>query len=364
MKKRYSGFILPFIYFTLCLSTFFKDIYAQPVSDRASFSNEIREPLRKTTWSDMVPHTMKGDFYNEFYIYHIFLENDLHLHMTISLANFGRFKSAVSGGKLFVSNFKGRNYNVAREFSQEYFKIDESRGLIQPHPKENIFVKGKLPETHRIHYETTKDNVSYFVDLEFHDIYQGYTRDEGIIRMDKDEIGIFIHIPKAHVSGRVAIQQDTLEVTGTAYMDHTYKTDLSPKISDKGFRHISHTSDGFLNGYYLIPKNSSDKKVMGLSVDYRNQKVQLEIPESIYIVRNESINGVSVPEIIDINYQSGNSQRLERTVNFQGISFLQEVSGLQRRIARSFLGGEVIEYVGKARLKNGIKANYNIFLVD
>ncbi len=319
--------------------------------------------LRQTGWADMLPHTMSGDYYNEFWSYHVFLENDLHLHLTFSLANFGSFKSPVSGGKLFVSNFKGNNYNVAREFAIEHLVIDEDRNKIRLHEGREIYLSGKLPYGHHIYYRTSKDGVSYLVDLDFHDIHQGYTWGDGVFRLENEDMGIFVHIPRAEVTGIVAIDNDTLEVSGTAYMDHTFQTNLSSKVVDKGFRHITHTDSGFHIGYYLVPKKRSRADVIGLSLIRENSPTILERPKQIAVLDSDRIGGRTVPRYLEVVFDSGKRSVINRQQDFQHVSFLEEVGGIRRRLVRSFLGGEVIEYVGTGKLNGNIPINYNFFLV-
>ncbi|MBP3192379.1 hypothetical protein [Natronogracilivirga saccharolytica] len=330
----------------------------------ADFSTDNPEgELRKTDWSDMLPHTKSGSYYNEFWTYHVFLEDDLHLHITFSLANFGSMKSAVSGGRLFVSNFDGENYNVAREFDLDYFFIDDEQHKIRLHTGRDIYFEGKLPERHRVYFKTEKDGVSYLIDLDFDDIHPGYTWGDGIFRIGDDDMGMFIHIPRASVSGTVTINDKSKTVQGTAYMDHTYQTDLSSKMVDKGFRHISHVGNGFDVGYYMIPKKRSQAGVVGLALRNSASSVHLEKPKSLKIESTSRLGGNSVPKSFKIEYESGNTHIFERTEHFQHVSFLEELSGIRKRLVRRFLGGEIIEYVGKGRIDGEMPVNYNIQMV-
>lgn len=338
-------------------------LYAFNGSSTSSSTDTTKRTLHQTEWADMLPHTKQGSYYNEFWVYHVFLENNLQLHITFSLANFGSFKSAVSGGRLFVSNFKGNDYHMSREYPLEKFEIDEELHRIRLHPERNIYFGGELPNSHNILYQTSKNDVSYLVDLSFDNISRGYTRDDGIFKLDDDEMGLFIHIPKASVSGTVAINDDTLEVKGTAYMDHTYQTNLSSKLVDKGFRHITHTEDGFSTGYYLIPKDRSEAQVVGLGLVQSSTVTELETPRKITILESQDIDDRSIPSSIEILYESGKRRTLERTQDFQHVSFLGEIGGLRKRLVRSFLGGEIIEYVGLGRLDGNIPANYNFLIV-
>ncbi len=358
------------MYFTLLLIFFLATLPAgnavngaKPPSESFGQEEQIERKLRHTQWTDMLPHTLEGDYYNEFWSYHIFLEGDLHLHVTFSLANFGSFKSPVSGGKLFVSNFKGSNYHVAREYDLDHLIVDEAQNKIRLHPGRDIYLTGRLPDEHHIYFKTSKDGVSYLVDLDFYDIDQGYTWGDGIFRLENEEMGLFMHIPRASVNATVAINDDTLEVSGTAYMDHTFQTNLSSKVVDKGFRHIAHTGSGYQAGYYLIPKRRSKTGVIGFAITKDNSPVTLEKPEQITVIDSDRIGGRSVPRYVEIVYQSGNRRVLSRKVDFQHVSFLEEIGGIRRRLVRSFLGGEVIEYVGTGIIDGDTPVNYNFFLV-
>ncbi|MDG5766511.1 hypothetical protein QA596_03450 [Balneolales bacterium ANBcel1] len=338
-------------------------LFASGLGENNNDTNEGVPGLRNTEWRDMLPHTKSGSYYNEFWVYHIFLEDDLHLHITFSLANFGSLKSAVSGGKLFVSNFKGSNYNVAREFALDRLVVDEERQKVRLHDGRDIFFRGKLPEEHDILFQTSKDGVSYLVELEFTDIHPGYAAGDGVVTVDGDEMGMFVHIPKARVTGTVAINEDTLAVSGTAYMDHTYQTDLSSKLVDKGFRHITHTNNGFMTGYYIIPKRRSETPVVGIALENNGRKTVLHHPVEVRTIESRRVDGNSIPGKIEITYASGVTRTLERIDDFQHVSFLEELGGLRRRLVRSFLGGEIIEYVGTGMLDNNTPVNYNFLIV-
>ncbi len=356
---RYFAVVL--MIFLFSVTTIAADAPDKP--DCTTKSGTPDDGLRQTEWSDMLPHTMKGDYYNEFWSYHLFFEDDLHLHLTFSLANFGSLKSPVSGGKLFVSNFMGENYNVAREFAIEHLVIDEEQHKIRLHQGRDIYLYGKLPHEHHVYFNTTKDGVSYLVDLDFHDIHQGYTWGDGIFRLESEDMGIFVHIPRAEVSGIVAVNGDTVHVSGTAYMDHTFQTNLTSKVVNKGFRHISHTDSGFRTGYYLVPKRSSQTDVVGFSLIRENSPTHLEKPAQITVLDSDRIGGKTVPRHVEVVFQSGRRSVFSRQEDFQHVSFLEEIGGIRRRLVRSFLGGEVIEYVGIGKIDGNVPINYNFFLV-
>ena len=114
--------------------------------------------------NDLGPHPQKSNTYNEFWTYHFFLENDMNVFLNYSRANVGSFKDPVCGADLVVQNFKGKNYNMAREKPKSAFKYHPSTYKLEVHP--NIWFQGNPKEKQRVFFNTSKKGVSYLVDLE------------------------------------------------------------------------------------------------------------------------------------------------------------------------------------------------------
>ena len=61
------------------------------------------------------------------------------------------------------------------------------------HP--NIWFQGELPRTQEVHFETKKDDVSYYVDLTLTDITPGVAWGNSVFELGDERIGMFIHVP-------------------------------------------------------------------------------------------------------------------------------------------------------------------------
>ncbi|MEO7424372.1 MAG: hypothetical protein ABI036_04245, partial [Fibrobacteria bacterium] len=164
--------------------------------------------LRSAVLTDLKPHASGSKTYNEFWTYHFYLEGNIQVVLNFSRVNLGSFKAPVCGADLTVLGFKGRNYSVAREYEKKNFAFVDSNQLLRVHEK--IWLEGKLPDAHHVHFATNKKDVGYFLDLDFNDILPGKVWGDGMFKFgSSDAVGIFIHIPGAKVSGKIAINQDT-----------------------------------------------------------------------------------------------------------------------------------------------------------
>ena len=149
---------------------------------------------------------------------------------------------------------------------------------------EKIWFEGKLPETHHVRFETTKKDVSYFLDLEFTEIVPGKVWGDGMFKFgSSDAVGIFIHIPSAKVTGKLAINKDTVRVSGTAYMDHTFQTDLAPALVGAGFRYVTQNQPLEV-GYVMNPVDQVRTEAVGYGLRGAGDAFTLLKPTSLKTV--------------------------------------------------------------------------------
>lgn len=327
-------------------------------------AGEVRTPsggLRPSTLADLKPHPSGSKYYNEFWTYHLFLDGDIQAYLNFSRLNLGSFKKPVCGADLAVLGFKGRNFTAAREYDKRNFRFQDSLHRLQVH--EDIWFSGALPETHRIHFDTRKKGVSYFLDLEFSSILPGMIWGDGMFRMGSENVGIFIHIPRARVKGRLAINGDTLDVTGIGYMDHTFQTDLAPSLVRAGFRYIAQNGATEV-GYFLVPDSKYGSAPVGYGLREQGGAITLLRPASLTAVESGKSMGVKVPTRLEIVYQDGTKAVLDRRSDRLAQSTLHEFSGLTKLAIKGFLGGEIFTFKGLGTLNASKTVGYNYFVVD
>lgn len=327
-------------------------------------AHEVRFPsgdLRPAALTDLKPHASGSKTYNEFWTYNFILDGNIQAYLNFSRVNLGSFKAPVCGADFTLLGFKGRNYSVAREYDKKNFVFQDAAQRLQVH--ENIWFSGKLPETHRVYFSTRKKNVSYLVDLEFTEIMPGKVWGDGMFRMGSETVGIFLHIPQAKVTGTLAINGDTVKVSGLAYMDHTFQTTLAPELVDAGYRYSS--QNGTLEvGYLMDPDSKYGKQPIGYGLRQQGGSVTLLKPRSMSALSATRALGVRIPGRLEITYADGSKTLLDRGADRLAQSTLHEFSGTEKFFIRRFMGGEIMTFRGMGTLNASTPVAYNYFIVD
>lgn len=313
--------------------------------------------------------TLKGKHFNEFWNYQFYLNDGLTVHIVFSAVDFGGLKPPVTGVKVSVFNLDENIYQLTREYSMDKLLQDRGNHLFRPNPERELYFKGKLPDEHMIRIGTSKDGNLYDIMLELNNIADGFRLGDGKYNVEGEEIGIITHIPYAEVTGYVAVNEVKKEVTGTAYMDHTYQNQTTSRLMDSGYRFVYH--DDAKNWdlvYFMLPDNSNDGKTIGYRVVNDNGNTEHFGVNKILQRVDSNTFDRNFARIIEVDIGNGRSVRLLRTENHEKFSVFDELGWVARKAARTFLGGEVIDFRGEAAImerghkpKNGF---YNFFLVD
>ncbi|MBF0431657.1 MAG: hypothetical protein HQK83_10280 [Fibrobacteria bacterium] len=312
--------------------------------------------LTNTSFTDLKDHPQNSKTYNEFWTYHFDLSQNIQIVLNFSRANLGRLKDPVCGTDMAVIGFKGKNYTVAREYPEKNFQFSNAIEGLNVH--KNIWFKGALPKAHQVYFNTKKNGVSYYVNLKFSEISQGKTWGDGVFKLGNEKVGIFIHIPRARVQGVVAINNDTLVVEGTCYMDHTFQSDMGTKLVKYGYRYQA-VGDNIHVGYILETLKQYQKKIIGFGLTGTPGSLSLLKPENVYLSSSHKPRGVRMPKKMTIKYDS-RSVVFTRDKDRSSWSILSEFRGIVKWTAKKFMGGEIIYFRGQGKA-DGLKANYNFF---
>lgn len=301
--------------------------------------------LRRDTPADFGPEARPGRTHNEFWTWQFSFQDGMQAQLNLSRVHFGKFKDPVCGADLSLMGFRGRNHFVAREYPLRNFAWEPSTGHLGVHA--DIFAEGLPPRAHRVRFATRKGGTSYFLDLTFEAMTPGVAWGDGVFRLGKgEEAALFLHIPRARVKGRVGVNGDTVQVLGTAWMDHTRQTQFGTKFMDASYRFA--TTAGRITGGHFFHDGS---RVFGYGVRQEaDGTLALLRPESIAVSERATWGPVSVPRRLEIAVEGGAPVRVERTEDRQRTSVLQELGGIERMGARMFLGGELLGYRGAARI--------------
>jgi len=320
--------------------------------------------------ADMIwAQTLEGSHFNEFWNYQFYFDNGIKLHITFSAANFGSLKDPVTGVRLSVFNHGDEVYQLSREYPLPRLVQDKNSYRFQLRDDRDLFFEGKLPEKHRVVIKTAKDGVEYDIDLRLNDIEKGFKLGNGMFRIDGEQVGIVTHIPYAKASGHISINGDRKQVNGTAYMDHTWQNETTTKLMHSGYRFVYHNDrDNWDLVYTMLPDNSRDNSMIGYRIAREEGEERYSGVDKMDVISEQKAFGNRIPRIIELDLKDQTSVRLTRSEDQERFTVLGELGWVARRAARSFLGGEVIDYRGEAILMESSKrpkhGEYNFFFVD
>src|SRR5690625_5333285 len=108
---------------------------------------------------DIWAQTLKGNHFNEFWTYQFYLNNDLTVHITFSVANFGSLKSPVSGVQISVDRLNGEIYQLSREYDLDYLVQDRENFMFRNRRSEEHYLFRALPKKPRDSIDRRKDGV-------------------------------------------------------------------------------------------------------------------------------------------------------------------------------------------------------------
>lgn len=331
----------------------------------ATAGDDLKVPdggLRTTVLDDIKPHASSSKTYNEFWTYHFYLDGNVQAILNFSRVNLGSFKSPVCGADLTVMGYKGKNYSVAREYEKKNFVFTDSNQGLRVHEK--IWFEGALPERHHVQFATNKKGVDYFLELDFSEIMPGKVWGDGMFHLgSSDVVGIFIHIPYAKVRGRLAINGDTLDIEGRAYMDHTFQTDLAPSLVDAGYRYVSQ-SGPLEVGYFMDPVSRFGNQPIGYGLREIGGGLTLLKPSGMKVVSRSKSLGARVPKVLEIKFQDDLKTTVRRGADRMQQSTLHEFGGFAKMAIKTYMGGEVLTFKGLGTLNAGQPMAYNFFSVD
>ncbi len=325
--------------------------------------------LNSLSNNDIWAQTLTGSHFNEFWTYHFYFENDLKVHITFSVANFGSLKSPVSGVQISVDKLDGELYQLSREYSIEHLVQDKEKHLFQNRIDRELFFQGKLPKEQRVRINTSKDGIEYDIDLNISNIAEGVKMGNGKYQIGNEEVGIFTHIPYAEANGYVKVNGKRKNVKGTVYMDHTFQNQTTTRLVDSGYRFIHHQDENNWEILFMmLPEDSADRKTIGYHLTNRNGEIKIQGVNRIREMSKRNLFGENVARTLEIELENSTTIRMNRRVDTEKFSVLGELGRIARRAARTFLGGEVIHFRGEGTIfetgERSKRGYYNYFIVS
>lgn len=324
-------------------------------------------PIVPLEANDIWAKTLENKDFSEFWNYQIHLDNGMKIYITYSVSNIVKFSGSVSGIQVSLLGLRGKNYELNREYPLKNLLQDSSIYLFDINPRQkNIWFKGKLPEFHEIYINTDRTGDRFKIHLTFENIQKGYKVNNGQFEINEEEIGILTHIPYAEVKGYAGIDNDTIMVRGTAYMDHLWQYNKASKLFSSGFRFIHHKNS---TDWDISLSLSYYKKDEHQSIGYRiiNKNEQFEVlPLN---VSKESIRYMDekkdFPEELILSKLDNSKWIIAKTKKFGQRSILDDLNWFKRVAVRRLIGGELTDYRYRGILKDdslSIEGNFDYFI--
>lgn len=325
-------------------------------------------PLNKVGSDMILPQSVGQAGFNEFWNYHFYLDQDIRVHITFSAVDFGAFKSPVNGIRMSIQNFDGKTWQVSREYPIERLTVDKSKFLMRLHPERDMFFQGELPYNHKVFVAFTKDEITYSVDLDFTDIQPAIKLGDGHYGIRDGGLSIITHIPYARVRGHIGINDKKVNVTGTAYMDHSWQFESSVKMIHSAYKFVSHeNADNWQVMYFILPQAKDEFQTVGHRIVRHDGSIRHNGINMITSHKNFRIDGNRVFQDLEISLGSDHNLKLSRKIDREVHTTFGELNGLSRRLVRTYLGGEIIDFRGVATLSdNGttVTGEYNFLVID
>lgn len=324
--------------------------------------DQVRVPdggSRALTASDFAPHRELRGSYSEAWTYVFLLDGGMQAHFSISRANLGRLLGRVSGAEFAVTGFNGQSFRAPKQYGDERFIYTAARNRIEVSPR--IYAEGAFTGQHKVYFEANKDESRYTLDLTMTDIAPGLTWGDGVFHLGSEKLGIYVHIPHARVSGSITVDGETKRVSGTAYMDHTYQTDFAPKLVKSAYRLVEHGANPTV-GFFVVPAARYEERIVGFGASRQGGRFQLQKPQELNVVSTRTVSGARIPYQFTVRLE-GRQSIFNRERDTQTFAVLEDLGGIAKTLASSYIGGEPVVVRGRGTTNAGRPFLYDILVI-
>lgn len=334
--------------------------YCQQALFAQYYSESTPPAIVDLNQDDFKIHEKQGAYYNEQWAYHVILNNGAQIYVNYAVHHFAGLRNSSSSGRLSLLNWKGENYKTAKEYNIKNLVVRNNPYRMRLHPERDIWLEGIPGFTqHHFHYKG-----KYAIHINFDPVYPGFKPGDGVFKIGKeDELGLFIHIPFSRVSGYIAENDDTVKVSGIAFMDHMYQTNLATRLFETSYKFNSSNGNGFSGGYFMVPKNSTDEAI-GYAYSYEGNTLTLKEPKKVTVNQRKEELGTQIPVDITVVYEDGSNDSFYFSEAEEKVAMLDELNTITKLLIKPFLGGEVLFYRGRAQKNDKEEVYFSLSLVD
>ncbi|MCF0222499.1 MAG: hypothetical protein HUK19_09415 [Fibrobacter sp.] len=329
------------------------------VSASTALAADVSAPkgeVRGTTLNDFMPHQNSAKEFNESWNYQFVLDNGTRAYLGYSTLYVPGSGQKVAC-ELSFWNFKSKSYTVGRQYPPERLVADKAKATLDI--KGEYKLEGKPGKGHHVFFSTEKDG-KYFLDLTFDSAEPGKVIGDGVWTIGSNKFAQYIHIPYGRVSGKIAINEDTLTVKGYAYMDQTWQTVQATDIASRVINLSTNARNPIFAGRAII---TTDGKYAGYALYNAGEGYKVVIPKNVDD-NEKPYNGKGFPKgDLNIAWTDETVPALKFSVAkpFQKASFLDKIdSWIARKAIKMATGGEIFFYRGRSDGSHGKKIDWII----
>ena len=310
---------------------------------------------RNLTVNDFMPHPSNDKDFNETWSYQFVFDNG-----TRAFVNYSTLYIPGSGKKIGCDlsfwNFKGKSYAVGRQYPPERLNAMKDNATIDI--KGEYAMEGKPGKGHRVYFTADKGGL-FFLDLTFESAEQGKVIGDGVWKIGDEKFAQYIHIPYGRVSGKIAYNEDTLNVKGYAYMDQTWQTAVATDLTVRSLNFSTNAKNPMFAGRISLSK---DGKAFGYALYNSGDGIKATVPAGIK--EGEDVyNGKKFPKNnLSITWKDG-APELSFPVSktYQKASLLDKVDGwLAKKAMKIAAGGEILFCRGRSDGSHGKKIDWAV----
>lgn len=305
-----------------------------------SIQSEVREAVN----SDFKPRDIRSKYYSEYWTYHFFLEDSIQIVYSLSINDIGSLKERVGGARMLVYWKDGNEYTMNREYPYKKFYYDESTNDLGLNRGSSYWIKGSLDSAMHVRFKTSKDGVKYDLELKMTNIIKGKIVNNGEHLIDNNQMGINLLIAHSDVTGQVAINNDTVNVTGYGFADHQFHTFKQTDKLSKGIRyHVGNEKKGFV-GHIQFQKDLT-KEMIGYTLKIEDGETKYVKPIGFYSENPGKIKGAAIDFDYSFYYSDDTASHLRLGKKLLEFSVFDELSRFMQSIVKRIFGAEIVEFI-------------------
>ena len=313
-------------------------------------------------------YNIKSSYYNEIWSYSMLFDNGVHISYNFSVSEIGAFKKRVTGAKIMLKWVDNKTYVISKEYDFDYFEFNSESSFIKLHPERSYRATTVENGKQSLFFKTDKNGVEIEIEIKLSDIFQSVRNGSGLYKIGNEQFFMEYLIPKAIASGFIILNRDTLNVSGQAYMTHTYSTGKSTNYLNQAIKYASPLSINDSKSDYYINSIIFEKNDIqfGYGISYLDSTPTLISPLFVELNKNLKLRGAELITDFEITFtdENINSHHIVISDIVNHYSILDDVNNITKMFIKNIIGKELIEFYGVGEINEKPSNFIEGFIID